>query len=165
MKRRRLAAIAGLTLPLVAATGSAAAIRAQAPPPVTVRQTHIGEMGRPPPGPPTAVPTLAGETPEQYRQRLLREGGGKVYDIREETRGKPVTLGGKTVQLPPDAYVDGMVTHVLCGGSPEACETPFYNIRRGRSLINVTVRTGRILSEHIAPGEEGAFDFLKEALR
>ncbi|MDP6403129.1 MAG: hypothetical protein QF467_06240 [SAR202 cluster bacterium] len=37
-------------------------------------------------------------------------------------------------------------------------------IGRGNSTIAVSAPSGAIFEEKVAPGEEGAFDFLKEAL-
>jgi hypothetical protein len=44
-------------------------------------------------------------------------------------------------------------------GCPEA---PYYVLRRGNSTVGVS-RSGTRFAEKIAPGEEGAFDFLAEA--
>ena len=162
LTKRRVAAVAGLAAVLGTAAG-VTVIQAQSTGVQRAIQTHVSSAGAPSRA--TAIPTLPGETREQYRQRLLQQGGGRIYDIRDETRGKRITLGGKSVQLPPDAYVDGIVTDSLCAGIRTDCEVPFYNIRRGSSLINVGERSGRVISEHLAPGEERAFDFLKEALR
>lgn len=159
MKSRRVAAMAAVALALESVGVGAAVIDAEAPPQQT--RMNLRDLPRVPGRPTSALRT--GETKEQHRQGLLRER--RVRDIRAETQGKPIKLGNKTVQLPPDTYVEGVVTHVMCGGTPAQCETPFYNIRRGRSLINVTVHSGRILSDHPATGEEQAFEFLKRALR
>jgi hypothetical protein len=67
------------------------------------------------------------------------------------------------VPFPPDAY-DGIVVDVLCAG-PGCPELPLYSIRRGNSSTTVNPKTGALGPEVLAPGEEGAFTFLKEALR
>lgn len=160
---------------LVAAAGGAAlaaAASVQVGHPVGQAQGLPPPKGTPAPVRPAAFPKPAeprrpGETEEQYRQRALREAnpGGRTYNLAAETRGKAIDVGGRKVQLPPDAYVEGLVTNVLCVPERACPETPFYNIRQGKSLINVAARSGRVISEHVAPGEELAFEFLKEALR
>jgi len=166
VKSRRPLVVAATALALIGVAGAAAITAAQQPAPVIVRPARVDEAGRPASAP-TPLPTIAGETREQYRQRLLAQAqraGGQIHDIRQDTRGKPITVGGKTVQLPPDGFVYGMVTDVLCAPG-RTCETPFFIIQRGNSQVNVGVHSGRILEERLAPGEERAFDFLKEALR
>lgn len=118
---------------------------------------------------PAAVPTpIQASSREERLQRLQQERpGGKVYDVASETRGKPITVGKKTIALPADAYIEAVVTNVTCGvGNPDPCpETPAYVIRRGRSRIAISVNSGRISAETLVPGEEGAFVSLKEALK
>ncbi len=116
----------------------------------------------------TPLPARApGETFEQYRQRVPQAAasGGRPYNIAQETRGVAIIVAGKTVQLPPDAYVEAIVTGVTCGSARSCAETPGYVIGRGHSRIGVAMDSGRILSETTAPGEESFFTFLKEALR
>lgn len=74
-----------------------------------------------------------------------------------------IRIKGIDIKLPDDAYVEGLVMEVdvFKGQTPEL---PYYIIVRGSSRISVTERTGRILREVTAPGEENAFDFLKKAL-
>lgn len=108
-----------------------------------------------------------GETAAQYRERVLdaAKPGHRTGDYARDTRGKPITVGGRTVALPADAYVEGLTTNVLCVPERPCPETPFYTIRRGKSWLNVAVRSGKILAEGPALGEEGAFNSLKEAFR
>lgn len=158
-KRRKIASL-GAALAVMLVLGGTAVQAQLVPPP---RGTPV-----PPPRPraaPAVPPPLAEPATPQQRERWLLERGGTIGDIAAETRGATIVLGGRNVQLPPDSYVDGVVTHVTCGPVRPCPETPFYNIVRGRSRINVEVRSGRIISEHTAPGEDGAFAFLKEALR
>lgn len=79
-----------------------------------------------------------------------------------ETAGSVVTLGGRSVQLPPDAYVTGEVTHNNC--LPGPCpETPALIIRRGNSTIYVGIRSGLVddSASQVIPGEAHLFEFLK----
>jgi len=157
--------IAAVAVALGAAAAGVFVTTAQQQPP-GVRSERArplaGAVQRPPV--PTRVP---GETDAQYRQRVLdaAKSGGQTFDYARDTRGKPITVGAKTVQLPPDAYVEGITTNVLCVANRPCPETPFYTVRRGGSWINVAVRSGTILAEQTAPGEDHVFDFLKEALR
>jgi hypothetical protein len=68
------------------------------------------------------------------------------------------------VKLPPDAYIAAHIIEIFDCGNP-CPETPIYEIRRGASFLAISERSGRIITERIAPGESGAFDFLKEALK
>ena len=80
-------------------------------------------------------------------------------------KGDFVIIKGIKIKLPDDTYNDGFVAGVdVPMGKPQP-ETPYYIIVRGNSRILVTVHTGKILREIIAPGEENTFDFLKRALQ
>lgn len=106
---------------------------------------------------------LPGETEQQYQARV--SVGSTVINLARESRGKPITIAGRTVQLPPDAYLYGIVAGVMCvEGAGQCPEAPAYVIKRGNSVINVVPRNGKIQGEYVAPGEEGAFDFLRESL-
>jgi hypothetical protein len=165
MKLRHPALIAAVAVALGAvAAGGLVTTAQQQPPGVRGERARpvAGAIQRPP------VPTrIPGETDTQYRQRVLdtAKSGGQTFDFARDTRGKPIAVGEKTIQLPPDAYVEGMTTNALCVANRPCPETPFYTLRRGGSWINVVVRSGAILAEQTAPGEERVFDFLKEALR
>ncbi len=83
---------------------------------------------------------------------------------REPVRGQLLRIAGHFVQLPPDAYVNPEAAGPTC--VPDLpCAGPTYRIVRGGSSASVSVTSGAILSEEIAPGEEGAFDFLRQVLR
>jgi hypothetical protein len=84
-----------------------------------------------------------------------------VVSLADQTRGRPITIAGRTVQLPADAAVKG---EVVTGGPCRECDLPAYLIERRHSRINVGIRTGRINGQAIARGEEHAFDFLHQAL-
>jgi hypothetical protein len=93
-----------------------------------------------------------------------------VASIADQTRGQRITIAGKAIQLPADAYVRAEVVDALC--APElaaqagkACpEVPAYDIVRGKSRIVVGVKTGRVNWREFAPGEERCFDFLNGML-
>ena len=75
--------------------------------------------------------------------------GGKVY------------LGNAfPIQLPADAYIDDYVMEVFCGIGVDCAPTPYIAIMRGKSRLAFAAN-GEVLSETIAQGEFGAFDFLK----
>jgi len=82
------------------------------------------------------------------------------------TRGISTQIGGKTVQLPDDAELGGLLIemYVPMGSEGKAFleNRPALRIIRGDSEILIGSRTGVIISGRIEPGEEGAFDFLKQ---
>ena len=89
------------------------------------------------------------------------------------TGGTEVTIAGKKIRLPDDAQLDGVVVSVLpaislddggCAICDRLDDLPWLNIVRGDSKITVGLNTGVVVGGRIAPGEEEAFDFLKEAL-
>jgi len=82
--------------------------------------------------------------------------------------GGRLFAGGKVVQLPPDAYVAFEGTLIVdFGGGPSERDAPYGEIARvmrGTSAATVAVVMGKLLSVEEAPGEQGAFDCLREAL-
>jgi hypothetical protein len=94
----------------------------------------------------------------------------QAVSVRDATRGRPIEVRGRSVQLPPDAEVEEIVTHLFCapGAAVSECpaaEAPLYKIVRGQSSAFVSVRSGRIYAEQVAPGGGRPFDFVREALR
>jgi hypothetical protein len=81
------------------------------------------------------------------------------------TCGAEIAVGDWKVQLPPDAYIEHLIISVNCEVGQPCPETPYYSLRRGRSTVGVSIRSGARFGEEIAPGEEGAFDFLPKAAR
>jgi hypothetical protein len=79
--------------------------------------------------------------------------------------GGIILIAGKSIRLPDDAYHASTVLTVECRWGQPCPQPPLDTITRGRSRITVSRPTGQIVEEHIAPGEEGAFDWLREALR
>ena len=71
------------------------------------------------------------------------------------------------MRLPPDAFVEFLIEEVLCVfvEGVSCPETPIIVLERWSSTIAVSVNSGKVVEEAIAPGEEGAFDFLKAVLR
>ncbi|MGB3205175.1 MAG: hypothetical protein WBB28_09320 [Crinalium sp.] len=86
-----------------------------------------------------------------------------------EGKGKPIKIAGIDVQLPPDAYVEYVIVDGTCiaGAIPgvNCPEFPFYRLRRGNSTIGVSVNSGTMFQENLAPGEEEGFNFLKDTFR
>ena len=105
-------------------------------------------------------------TYDEHRQASaeLDRGGTILKTDGPETAGSSLSVGSRLIQLPADVHIKFAVSHAAClvGGFCPA--TPYYVLARGRSTITVEGPTGKILEEDIVPGEEGAFDFLKEAL-
>lgn len=84
--------------------------------------------------------------------------------ISEITRGSLIRLGGTEVQLPENAYVEGVIGSADCPVGIPCPKPPILLIRRGNSRAAVEEKTGRITNIEYAPGEEHIFDFLLEAL-
>lgn len=84
--------------------------------------------------------------------------------VADATRGKPITIAGRRVQLPPDAYIAGTTDFLHCVGN-NCPDIPSILIQRGNSRVYVGTDSGKVFVSHIAPGEERNFDFLAEALR
>lgn len=80
-------------------------------------------------------------------------------------KGATIAIKGINIKLPDDAYVEGLVVAATAIAGRQPPETPYYVIVRGDSRVLVTERTGRILKEILASGDENAFDFLKRALQ
>ena len=114
-----------------------------APPPFAERPPHLVQP-----------PSL---TPEEEIERRRKSGS--------QTTARRIHVAGRDVELPPDAFVDTYIITVLCVVGRPCPEAPYYVIRRGNSTIVVSRRSGTLRDEKIAPGEEGAFDFLKPALK
>ncbi len=157
-----LVGLVGLARALVSSGMGDAVVVAQREPGSAVSPSSIAGPGGPPAG---ATPARASaETDAQYRQRAAAalKPGGTVFGFPQETRGRPVEIAGRMVQLPADAYVDGVITNALCAPGAELCETPALVIRRGASHVTVGTRSGRVLNGRTAPGDEHAFDFLTQ---
>jgi hypothetical protein len=71
-----------------------------------------------------------------------------------------ILIGGRTVQLPPDAYVSAYEPFVQCVAGQGCPDPPIYELRRGASSVRLEAQSGTVLGEHVAPGETAAFDFL-----
>jgi hypothetical protein len=100
----------------------------------------------------------------ELRRKYASEDQGEIITLGPERSGTLEYLAGKVIQLPPDAYVSGHIDFISCIPTVFCPETPIITIRRGKSVIAVSAHSGVIVHEQIEPGEEGAFDFLKEAL-
>jgi hypothetical protein len=104
-----------------------------------------------------------------WRQQALEEneksGGYEYRTCGLGTMGSTIYVKGKIVNLPGDAYVQDWVGRIDCMVGYSCPQAPLYIIARGNSMIELEQGSGKILYEDIALGEEGTFDFLKEALR
>ena len=81
------------------------------------------------------------------------------------TKGMTIPIAGKQIKLPDDAYVEHYVIVGTASPGKVPPPTPYFVIARSNSRVIVPTGSGKIYSETIAPGEEGAFNFLKEALK
>ena len=127
-----------------------------------------------PPGPTFKVfpPPKTDEEAMQQRQERIKElealgqaPGPGVKSAGPQTKGFTVVVAGKKIKLPDDAYIGAIVSEVVCIPGQPCSKAPLLGIQRNNSYIIVSIPTGRIDKEVIAPGEEGAFDFLKRALQ
>jgi hypothetical protein len=111
--------------------------------------------------------TTMAEQIRAAKERPLRTG--PRVSMFDHTKGTKVRIAGKEVQLPEDA---GIVHRVVVGmirqedlmkfGPPP--DSQRLVIRRGQATVSVGTRTGKIYRINTPPGQEGAFNFLKEAL-
>jgi hypothetical protein len=142
---------------------------------------HTGPNVYDKPGPPkagtgTTVPGMPHldpdgtlpDTPQALSPALKADADQNRRPVpqREATRGQRVRLGGKEVQLPPDAYVQGTS---VGEPAPEARiqdpgELRATRVRRGNSSAWVD-GTGKITSMQDDPAKPGEMDFLREALK
>ena len=132
----------------------ATTLTATQPPSVTPTATPAPARNPTPPPTPTNAPS-----PTTTVEPTTTPTPNPVLDPRRIPR-----IRGLLILLPPDAYIKHYINLVDCVAGEPCPEIPFYVIERGNSTISATARTGKVTGEDIAPGEEGAFDFLKAAL-
>lgn len=146
--------LAGIAL----AGGIGDGVFALSPAPVSTPRPPIVTPAPRPPEPRTL------EESRQIREKLQREEGNSgrlVPASGPETRGIVIHVAGKPIQLPPDAWIEREITFIQCALGEPCPQAPLYELRRGSSRIVISVPSGDWGHERIAPGEEGAFDFIK----
>jgi hypothetical protein len=94
------------------------------------------------------------QTEADYRE------GRITYASGTQTAGTRIRIDGRDVQLPPDAYVERFIQDGLCAPGRPCPEAPIYILRRGNSTISISMNSGKVNQESLAPGEASAFDFL-----
>jgi hypothetical protein len=169
--RMRLAVV-GVLAALVVALGVSVAIVVADPPPPSPSKPPPPQAGDFKPAPPPGFgpkPTTL-EEERRWREEIVRLNPGYSTPVSgPETLGATITVAGKTIKLPPDAYLGGeLVAYFGACNLPSPCpETPILLIQRGNSTIGIVMRTGQLVEnpDFIKPGEERLFDFLREALR
>jgi len=145
-----VSAIAGLTVSALAG-GSPA--------------TSVQPSMTPPPPPPPPFSGMPGAVPPPT-QSDVKENGVEVLLAGPQTSGAEITIAGKTIKLPEDAQLGGLVVDVLAlqgVTNPMVDHLPLIIIQRGSSEVYVGLNDGIFVYGVLASGEEGAFDFLKEA--
>jgi hypothetical protein len=107
--------------------------------------------------------------------------GQADYDYLEEQRARAIAAGyppwgtqprpglieeiaGRTIEFPPDAHVVGYLPEGVCPTSDCWTARLKMGIVRGRSYAWIWLDTG-MFDEQLAPGDEHAFDFLRDVLR
>lgn len=98
------------------------------------------------------------EKQPQGTTRIVKSSG-------PQTSGSIIHVRGQQIRLPADAWVEEYYTSMLCEVGGRCPETPFLVLRRGNSILALSAPSGVIHERSTAPGEEGAFRFLEEALR
>ena len=84
--------------------------------------------------------------------------------LEERTRGQEITIAGRAIQLPPDAYVGRFIPDVLSLGIFVCAEPPLLEIRRGEAAVLVSAVTGQLARPPLAPEEREVFAFLLDAV-
>jgi hypothetical protein len=109
---------------------------------------------------------------DPYRQASPPASGAAVptrqsYAVTPgpQTRGATIHVAGRIVQLPPDAYVSAYEPYVQCITGRPCPDAPIYELRREAASLRIEAQSGNIIEEDMVPGDTGAFDFLREALR
>ena len=82
-----------------------------------------------------------------------------------QIRGAIIHVAGRPIQLPPDAYVSAYEPYVQCTAGQPCPDPPIYELHRGAASLRIEAQSGAVIEEDIVPGDTGAFDFLREALR
>jgi hypothetical protein len=67
-----------------------------------------------------------------------------IHNFPEETRGKLITVAGKQVQLPEDAYIEGVMVAVEPVPGRTPVKPPVVILRRGESGVAVEDATGHM---------------------
>ena len=103
---------------------------------------------------------------EILREDIASDRGILIPIAGPKTAGQTISIAGVFIKLPIDAYLNGIVVSGVCtiGDDSPCIFGPFQIIKRGNSTISVSTSTGEIVHEEVAPGEDGAFDFLKDGL-
>jgi hypothetical protein len=91
--------------------------------------------------------------------------GSPQHGQPPELGGPRLGIKGRDVPLPPDTFVGGGGFVDYLSPAPADADSSLVILRRGRSTIELGEQSGKIIREDLAPGEEGAFTFLTEALR
>ncbi len=118
---------------------------------------------------PTPMPPMTVEEELKWRERIYAEaearGDRSIRLDGPHTAGSQIQIAGKAIQLPADAFVAAHIAFVSWPPGQPPPQTPIVAIQRKNSFIWVSEPSGVVVDEVVAPGEEGAFDFLKAALR
>lgn len=102
---------------------------------------------------------------EELLEVRIERGEIRIREVSgPATRGIETCIAGKTVKLPDDAWIRGiMVTWLVI--TPDSAKAynnrPVMIINSGNSTIGIGINTGVVTGGRVAPGEEGSFDFLK----
>jgi hypothetical protein len=73
-------------------------------------------------------------------------------------------IGGRSVVLPADATLGPPVVEVACAVGQFCPRVPLYTLRRGTAELTLSAPTGTLLRQTWPPGQQAAFDALKQQL-
>lgn len=127
--------------------------------------TPPDSLPTPPPHVPAKRQPMILEEQEQLKQKVQQEEKGISIKVSgPETKGSTIYVGKTAIKLPPDAYVEHIIVHGECIVNLPCPQFPLYIIRRGNSTGAISMGSHSIIAENVAPGEAGAFNFLKDKL-
>jgi len=108
--------------------------------------------------------TLTATVEMWAKREAARRRARAPDDDPARTRGRRVTLGGKSVQLPPDAYIEGHARGLVQAPNGSIGEKGAIIVHRGKARASVDDRTGKVVRVTEDPAQAGLMDFLVEAL-
>ncbi|CAM4428802.1 hypothetical protein L1N85_26875 [Paenibacillus alkaliterrae] len=99
---------------------------------------------------------------DQFKDWAEKKGHVKHF-AGEKTKGSAITIAGRSVKLPGDAFVKAYVVddERLELSEETATNLPFYAIQRGNSTIMIAEHTGVVVNLVLDEADKKPFEFLK----
>jgi hypothetical protein len=103
---------------------------------------------------------------EQFKVWAEKNGHVKHY-AGEKTKGSSITIAGKSIKLPDDAYVKAYVVDDdrLERSEDTTDHLPFYAIQHGNSTIMIAEKTGYVVNLVLDDADIKPFHFLKGEIK